>query len=62
MADPHVGGDESRAILVGLWFAMAIAIVVVILRVIAQVKIRRFAVDDVLMLLTFVCAALFAFQ
>jgi predicted ferric reductase len=39
----------------GIWAAMAIAVIVVVLRVFAKVKIHQFRADDVLMIIAMVC-------
>lgn len=39
----------------GVWAAMAIAVVIVVLRVFAKIKIRQFRADDVLMIISMVC-------
>lgn len=39
----------------GVWAAVAIAALVVILRVFAKIKINCFFVDDVLMIIALVC-------
>lgn len=40
----------------GIWVAVALAALIVILRVFAKVKIGQFRVDDILMILAMVCA------
>ncbi|KAL5042067.1 hypothetical protein BDW71DRAFT_200862 [Aspergillus fruticulosus] len=42
--------NSGPALMRGIWAAMAVAIVIVILRVIAKIKIRHFRVDDILMI------------
>jgi hypothetical protein len=39
----------------GIWAAVIIAVLIVILRVFAKIKINRFFVDDVLMIVASVC-------
>ncbi|KAJ0418691.1 hypothetical protein BJY00DRAFT_287251 [Aspergillus carlsbadensis] len=42
--------DSGPALMKGIWVGMAVAIIVVILRVIAKIRIRHFRLDDVLMI------------
>ena len=51
-----VGADLVR----GTWAAMAIAVIIVILRVYAKLKIHQFRADDVLMIISMVLSSVFA--
>lgn len=51
--EPNLGPALER----GIWVAVAIAAVIVILRVFAKIKIKRFHFDDVLMILAEVWGA-----
>ena len=39
----------------GIWAAVVISAVIVVLRIFAKVKIKRFAADDILMIFAQVC-------
>ncbi|KAL2858470.1 hypothetical protein BJY01DRAFT_241804 [Aspergillus pseudoustus] len=47
---PMPQGNSGPALMRGIWAGMAVAIVFVVLRVIAKLKIRHFRLDDVLMI------------
>lgn len=46
--------DTGTALVRGIWAAMAIAAIIVILRVYAKAKIHQFRADDVLMIIAMV--------
>ena len=46
--------DTGTALVRGIWAAMAIAVIIVILRVYAKAKIHHFRADDVLMIIAMV--------
>ncbi|KAL3462649.1 integral membrane protein [Aspergillus heterothallicus] len=52
MPDPNSMAtlNSGPALMRGIWAGMAVAIVIVILRIIAKIKIRHFRLDDVLMI------------
>jgi predicted ferric reductase len=52
--NPMLRQNSGPALMKGIWAAMAVAIVIVILRVIAKIKIRHFRVDDILMIVALV--------
>jgi hypothetical protein len=47
--------DVGTALVRGIWAAMAIAVIIVVLRVYAKIKIHQFRADDVLMMIAMVC-------
>lgn len=47
--------DQGPELERGLWAAVIIATLIVILRIFAKIKINRFFVDDVLMIVAVVC-------
>jgi amino acid permease len=50
--------DKGPELERGLWVAVIIALLIVILRIFAKIKINRFFVDDVLMIIAVVCIVL----
>jgi hypothetical protein len=50
--------DTGTALVRGIWVAMAVAIIMVILRVYAKAKIHQFRADDVLMMIAMVALPL----
>ena len=48
--------DGGPALRTGIWVAMALATLIVVLRVFAKLKIGQFHVDDILMIIAMVCA------
>jgi hypothetical protein len=54
-----MASDEGPALVRGMWTAMALAVVIVTLRIIAKIKIRNFGIDDALMIIALVCFAYF---
>lgn len=46
--------DVGTALVRGVWAAMAIAVIIVVLRVYAKIKIHQFRADDVLMTISMV--------
>lgn len=53
----QTGSNQGPALVRGIWAAMAIAVVILILRLIAKIKIRHFGVDDILMSLALVISS-----
>lgn len=51
--------DVGTSFVRGIWAAMAIAVVIVVLRVYAKIKIAQFRADDVLMIISMVCLFFF---
>lgn len=47
--------DVGTSLVRGIWAAMAIAVIIVVLRVYAKIKIAQFRADDVLMIISMVC-------
>jgi hypothetical protein len=55
--DSQTTADLGPALVRGIWAAVIIAVIIVFLRVFAKIKIRQFRVDDVLMIVSLVCAS-----
>lgn len=47
--------DAGSSFIRGIWAAVAIAVIIVVLRVYAKIKIAQFRADDVLMIISMVC-------
>lgn len=54
-AEPVQQQNEGPALIRGIWAAISIAVMIVILRVYAKIKIHQFRVDDILMITATVC-------
>jgi hypothetical protein len=55
--DSQTTADLGPALVRGIWAAVIIAVIIVVLRVFAKVKIGQFRVDDVLMIVSLVCCS-----
>lgn len=51
--------DVGSSLVRGIWAAMAIAVIIVVLRVYAKIKISQFRADDILMIISMVFSPLF---
>ncbi|RHZ57490.1 glycoside hydrolase family 27 protein [Aspergillus thermomutatus] len=56
--DSQTTADLGPALVRGIWAAVIIAVIIVILRVFAKIKIRQFRVDDVLMIVAMILAVI----
>jgi len=54
--DSQTTTDLGPALVRGIWAAVIVAVIIVILRVFAKIKIRQFRADDVLMIISVVCS------